>query len=186
MELYEAELLKALGPAPDLESLEGLRLVCHCTPSQLCHVDVLIRLFEKRRAELLGALAAPPASDTDALAQASSRRAGLLVPRMGKATLARQTPTLQAGLGAPIMVGRGDTRRLLADGAGLCSPGLWPPHRRHPPTGIAHELFRTLSEELDLLASSTAGGLDKFLADIASGRVASDPFPADATERLRS
>ena len=83
------------------------------------------------------------------------------------------------------MVGRGDTRRLLADGAGLCSPGLWPPQRRHPPSGIALGLFRALSEELDLLASSTQGGLNKMLADIASGRVSSDPFPADATGRLR-
>ena len=110
----------------------------------------------------------------------------MAVRRMGKATLARQAPTLLAGRGPPIMVGRGDTQRLLADGAGLCSPGLWRPQRRHPPTGIALELFRALSEELDLLASSTQGGLNRMLADIASGRVASDPFPADATERLRS
>ena len=83
-------------------------------------------------------------------------------------------------------VGHGDTRRLLADGAGLCSPGLWPPERRHPPTGLAAKLHDALAFEVKKLGQSHSGGLDGILADLAAGRVHTDPFPPEATERLRA
>ena len=92
MELYEAEFGKPSGSPADLGSLEGLRLVCHGAPSQLCHAGVLIRLFIQHRAALLAPLAAPPASEEEALAQAAARRAALTVPRMGEGHLGLAGP----------------------------------------------------------------------------------------------
>ena len=58
------------------------------------------------------------------------------------------------------MVGHGTNRRLLADGAGLCSPGLWAPHVRYPAEGIADKIQRALDKELDNWDRSVKGGLN--------------------------
>ena len=107
-------------------------------------------------------------------------------PRMSEAAHGRQRPTRQAGIGEPLTVGHGDTRRLLAYGAGLCSPGLWPPERRHPPAGLAAKLHEALDYELTKLGQTHSAGLDGILADIAVGRSKEDSFQSEATERLRA
>ena len=92
---------------------------------------------------------------------------------------------MMAGVGDPLMVGHGETRRLLADGAGLCSPGQWPPEQRHPPTGIAARINDALMFELAALGRNRPGGLSGMLADLTSGRLTDSPFPEEATQRLR-
>ena len=135
-----------------------------------------MKLLEPKRVELLPSMAGPLATDEEALAKAAAR-AALPKPCMGKATLARQAPTMMVGVGDPIMVGRGDTRRLLVGGAGLRFPRLRPPHRQHPPTGLAPKIHETSNFELNAVAGAAQGGLERFLADIVSGRVTSDPLP---------
>ena len=83
------------------------------------------------------------------------------------------------------MVGHGDQRRLLADGAGLRSPGLWPPERRNPPTEMEARLHNAFAYELGKLDQQNVGGLQKVLGDLVGGRVEADPFPPEATARLR-
>ena len=68
-------------------------------------------------------LAQPP-SDAVALRQSAIRRAAGSGAKLKAALKARQRPTVTAGFGEPLFVGRGPTRRLLAEGGGLCSPGL--------------------------------------------------------------
>ena len=98
----------------------------------------------------------------------------------------RQRPTQIHGVGEPICVGHAERRRLLSDGAGLCSPGLRPPERRFMPTAIASQIHDALDCELSRLGRSLPGGLTSLLNDLSAGRVTEIPFPADATDRLRA
>ena len=83
------------------------------------------------------------------------------------------------------MVGTGPKRRLFVDGAGLCSPGLWPPERRLVKQGAPRALRDMIEEELTALGNTRSGGLKRLLADLASGRISSDPFPSSSTDRIR-
>ena len=81
------------------------------------------------------------------------------------------------GQGEPLFIGHGDRKRLWADGAGLCSPGLWPPERRTPQVGVARRLNEGVQCELKRWSESREGGLPKALADLAAGRIVDNPFP---------
>ena len=107
-------------------------------------------------------------------------------PRMSRATLERQRPTRISGFGPPLMVGHGNTRRLLAEGGGLCSPGLWPPERRFPLQGFAARVHASLEFELSAFGRSAPKGLEGVLGDLIAGRTHEDPFPQEATQRLYS
>ena len=69
--------------------------------------------------------------------------------------------------------------------AGLCSPGLWPPEQRFASRGVERLLHAAFKFELDGLGKSRDSGLEGLMADLASGRVAENPFPVVATGRLR-
>ena len=62
---------------------------------------------------------------------------------------------------------------------------LVPPERRLPATGVAEKLHDAFAYELDKLDTRREGGLQQLLADLVAGRVTEDPFPAEATARLR-
>ena len=83
------------------------------------------------------------------------------------------------------MIGHGESRRLIYDGVGLCSPGLWAPQDRFPAKGAALEIQTALDYELTKWGRGSKGGLNRIYEDFASGRILDDPFPPDATERLR-
>ena len=102
-----------------LLTLEGKKLACECAPGTRCHGDVLVSLFaaQKAAATAVGVVAAP--SDPAAREAAAVRRAAVKVSRVKRSIQERQKPTRQLGLGSPIFVGHGESRRLLADGAGL-------------------------------------------------------------------
>ena len=51
--------------------------------------------------------------------------------------------------------------------------------------GAPRALRDTIEEELTALGNTRSGGLKGLLADLASGRVLSDPFPAGGTDRIR-
>ena len=133
LELYERRRSPDL--LQKLVGLEGKTLACECPPNRRRHGDVLVGLFaaQKAAAASVGVGSAP--SDQAARQAAAVRRAAVRVSRVKLSIQARQKPTREAGIGPPIFVGHGESRRLLADGAGLCSPGLWPPERRRPLVG---------------------------------------------------
>ena len=159
--------------------------MCRCTASQRCHGDVMIKVFNSLKASSLASASLPPPTDEEAREAAEAKKALAKQDRVGQATRARQKPTKIGGAGEPIMIGHGDTRRLLADGAGLCSPGLWPPAKRFKPTGVAKQIHDALIYELDRFESALPAGLGSVLGDLASGRLKVDPFPPHATQRLR-
>ena len=50
---------------------------------------------------------------------------------------------------------------------------------------MAAQLHQALQFELTAFGDSVEGGLPKVLADLSAGRLREDPFPAEATARLR-
>ena len=90
------------------------------------------------------------------------------------------------GHGEPYSVGRGARRRHLVDGGGLCSPGRWPRAHRRLPEGLCAWLRGLVLSEIAKIDNDRPGGLLGLLGDLASGRVKSDPFPKESTEKMRN
>ena len=92
-----------------------------------------------------------------------------------------------AGSGDPLRIGSGERQRIICDGGGLCSPGLWPPTSRRLPTAGAPLVIReAISAEINALDAAQAGWSQRLLATMASNKVSECPFPADATQRIQS
>jgi hypothetical protein len=83
-----------------------------------------------------------------------------------------------------VYVYKGHLRSVLAEGGGLCSPGLWPPERWLEPEGGLLEVRRAILAEIDLIAD-LPGGLGQFLARFVSGSLVDCPVPEDGTCRIR-
>ncbi len=101
-------------------------------------------------------------SDTDADADAEPAGAGV------------------RGEGDPMFVGSHERRRVLCDGAGLCSLGLWPPWRRpacQPPQLAAVRAL--LLRYLDDLPSHLGCTAEVLFDRLAAGQMDSDPFERD-------
>ena len=98
----------------------------------------------------------------------SQRRTGTRSPRVG----------VGEAKAPPMMIGRGTKAREMHDGAGLCSPGRWPPEQRKLPENAV------LTELQTLLKRYVARhfGSDLF-ARLACGKVKECPF--EAIEHLR-
>ena len=60
LELFEAELRKDLDLMARLGELEGQSLACHCAKAQLCHADVLVRLFDGFKQAAISKFTGPP------------------------------------------------------------------------------------------------------------------------------
>ena len=45
LDRYESHVRASPGLLAALPELQGRRLVCHCSPGQSCHGDVLVKLF---------------------------------------------------------------------------------------------------------------------------------------------
>ena len=131
---------KALREKPDyrtiLLGLEGRQLACTCGLNKLCHGDVWVHLFHGLRRKELTPHRRVPATDQEARKAAR----GWSQSRVKEDVSHRQHPTAIMGHGPPIMVGHRFDRRLFADGAGLCYPGLWPPEKRLAAKGVALKL----------------------------------------------
>ena len=138
LELFERSALADDGFMDKLLTLEGTRLMCHCSLGQRCHGDVLRKLFTRRVREAADSQSKLPPSDEVAFAAAADRRALQTQQRLKASLLERQWPSRAAGRGDPLFVGHGWQRRLLADGVGFCSPGMWPPSKRFPRPGSPH------------------------------------------------
>ena len=77
-------------------------------------------------------------------------------------------------MGLPVLVTRGSKERLLIDGAGLCSPGHWPPWSRHP-TSI---FGRQVRAQVELTMREEQIDVRNLIENMSSGKVGGDPFPA--------
>jgi len=173
----QASLMQNIG------ALEGTTLVCHCRLSQACHAEVLQELVQEYKDRLIKDSEAPPADEHAALEAADQRRlqANQLAQKKHQAPVA---PTVDFGIGPAITVHSGSKRRLFCDGGGLCSPGLWEPHHRsQAKAGI--RLQEAIAAELDTWDRTSPGILHKTIAALCTGHVETNPFPDEATQRLR-
>ncbi len=89
------------------------------------------------------------------------------------------------GSGDPMWVGTFEKRRPLCDGAGLCSPGRWPPHARprQPPSRL-HLLNAAVSRALRNMDNGDNSLRNLFLR-FSTGQVTGDPFPQAVTQDIR-
>ena len=165
-----------------LLTLSGLRLVCHCAPSQACHGDIITQKFAELHPDAFDrsqSSATPDASTLDHLAalreeppsdQGSSADEDALPAGSG-----------WTGSGSPMMIGTGYTSRLYCDGQSLASPGRWPPAQRRCPSNpewlLVASLFRSFVDTY---------GSPELLMRLALGRVDSSPFGTKEIEELRS
>lgn len=127
-----------------LHELGGKVLACHCPRGLPCHGDILIEAYRDR---FLAAAMVPPSD-----AQVGATRDARITQAVAGGHVAHRPaptdPTRQLGVGDPARVEKGGARRLLVDGGGLCSPGLWPPSRRAPPTPRGEAVRRQLEGAL--------------------------------------
>ena len=157
--------------------------MCHCKPELACHGDAIIREFTRQRqSDLSKHLAAPP-SDESLRSKAAARRKLALSKQTPSKKVWPETPSVQAGRGEPIRVKSKGQFRLLYDGGGICSPGLWPPGHRNVDQGRSAAFAKAINNEFDILGESIT---TKLFADLIGSKTDSNPFPAEGTERIRS
>ena len=116
-------------------TLSGARLVCHCTPTQRCHAEVLISFFRQTFTAAHDRdqenQPAPTASVLSLLAKLRNEP-----EEDGGSSADEGVPPKGAGWrgkGQPMMIGSVDVTRELCDGQSLASPGRWPIHDRAYP-----------------------------------------------------
>ncbi len=90
------------------------------------------------------------------------------------------------GVGKPLQAGMGPYARDVRDGAGLCSPGKWPPERRSPTSSwTIKALGAAFRREITRLPGNIGAGADEVFDKLAKGFYSTTPFPADSTNALR-
>ena len=165
-----------------LWTMSGLRLVCHCKPTQECHGDAIIREFRQHF---------PDAFDREApVSEPPSSRVLNYLARL------REEPESEAdtspdegappkctgwrGNGAPMLVGVGYTSREFCDGQSLASPGRWPVQQRRYPGSPqwkeVADLFMNYAER---------NGSAALLLSLAVGRVEQCPFDPRGVRELK-
>ena len=83
------------------------------------------------------------------------------------------------GHGEPLYFGDFEKRRVLCDGAGLCSLGRWPPEQRPCSESAAlRRLWTLVSSWVDNLPTSIGLTAGELFASLADGQVTTSPFPA--------
>ena len=85
------------------------------------------------------------------------------------------------GEGPALTVGHGDKERLLVDGGGSCSPGLWPPGRRAP----AGKLQVAAQGQIRLAWTEHSVAPTAILRRILEGGMVGSPFPQEAVRAAR-
>ena len=119
----------------------GKRLASHTPADVPCHGDVLISEYRARFLSL------PEAAPDDA-AVAAARSEALRNRPVKSKRVHTLVPTRICGIGPPVTVIKGDKERLLCDGGGLCSPGLWPPWRRLPISPFGLQVWSCVESRL--------------------------------------
>ena len=165
-----------------LWTLSGVRLVCHCLPSQSCHGDEIVREYKNQQPaafdreeeggdppeaavlDYLSRLREVPMSDTE-----SSADEDIPMARAG-----------WIGTGEPMVIGSGYTRREVCDGMSLASPGRWPPDQRNYPQSVE---WLEVAEKVREFARRE--GPPELLMKLSLGQVNACPFPEQAIRSLK-
>ena len=179
---FEQKLKTDQEVRESLWTLSGLRLVCHCTPTQDCHADATIqefRLLFPGAYDRNDGTAGPPSSQVlNFLArlreeatsdEGSSEDDGVLATGAG-----------WRGQGSPMMVGVGYTAREYCDGQSLTSPGRWPVNQRRYPTSKPWQEVSQL-----FMAFAEREGSTQLLTDLALGKVKECPFGTGSIRDLK-
>ncbi len=91
------------------------------------------------------------------------------------------------GVGPPIAAGWGPYARDMRDGAGLCSPGIWPPERRRRPSAsMLTALAAALKRAVERLPETAGCSAEELFDNLANGRCVQNPFPQAVVEDLRN
>ena len=137
-------------------------------------------------------LEAPPEEAALRAAAAASREKAAIAAASMEAVdsdLEEGTPRKGSGWwgsGEPMSIGSAERKRPFYDGAGLCSPGRWPPDRRRLPRDGAVAILRErILEGINEWTRRSGLKPDGILAGLASGDLREDPFLSDITEGIR-
>ena len=145
-----------------ISNLGGKRLACHCPSHLPCHGDILCELYHRK---CHGSATVVP-SDEQARGAAEARRDRVTTDgsaqSMPYSATWCHTREMLSGC-QPLRVGSGAKRRVLVDGGGLCSPGMWRPSERDPISVPGDQIRRAIEsffaeqclDEQVLLASSS-------------------------------
>ena len=134
-----------------VRNLMGKRLVCHCLPGEPCHGDVLIEMAVKEHAQLAAGVVthgspAPPPYAPEAVAEMQ-----------------------KVGTGEPFTVNRKGALRHIVDGAGVCSPGKWPPGSRIDSSkGLSLELRTVLEHGVRGWATAVGSDPRRLVMEVAA------------------
>ena len=174
-----------LQSSPSMQSrlvqLTNKVLLCHCSPTEPCHGDVLINAWENRFLNVEEQDSEGEAAQAEELFRAAELRQTVEEPESQSEDEPGQAPRGAGwrGKGPPMSVGRGPTEREFHDGAGLCSPGRWQFDQRIlPDTPILQE-FQGL---LKSFAAKFMGS--ELFAKLACGKGVTCPFGQEL-EKLR-
>ncbi len=89
------------------------------------------------------------------------------------------------GIGPPLQVGRGSSRRDLCDGGGLCSVGRWAPRDRPKLEAPRLQQIRSAVKRAIVREDANGHWSSALFAKLCRGELQCDPFPASATAELR-
>ena len=116
IELFDKGLSADQNLLDQLWTLSGLRLVCHCTPNQAYHGDVLIHRFSERYPDAFDRSSTSVTPDSAVLDYLAMLREELPSdPDEGAA----RAGAGWTGSGDPMLVGTGHTARPYCDGQSL-------------------------------------------------------------------
>eukprot|EP00435_Cladocopium_sp_Y103_P027686 s1708_g6.t2 len=106
----------------------------------------------------------------------------------GGTAASKSEAKVKPGMGAPLLAYYKGETRPINDGAGLCSPGRWPPSRRNEPSSMEEKALQAVFKSLYLkwLADKESHGdpIELFWK-MAAGKMAESPF-ANSMADLRS
>lgn len=168
-----------------LQELGGKRLACHCHQRQACHGDVLVELYLAQKAN---ATRRPPEDHEAMEAAAARKRANQDAsgkPPPLESDDEEEEPVANRIARGQIAVGSGDKRRILVDGGGLCSRGLWRPADRPQVSGICGRIGGAILESVTQFLEARGTEAHRVVADLAAGRTVESPFPAEMIVELR-
>ena len=172
IELFEQYLDRTPELVHQVLQITGRRLVCHCSSTQSCHADALIRKFREL---------CPGAYDRNAASQRAPTADELnLLARH------RQEPPSDDGSSADEGVpkknsGWNYTSRDYCDGQNLASPGRWPIENRRYPLSLTWKKVAAKFTQF-----SEARGTPELLMALAMEKVESSPFEASEVSALKN
>ena len=165
-----------------LWTLSGVRLVCHCLPTQACHGDEIVREYKNKWPAAFDREEEGSEHPETAVLNYLSRLREVPVSD-AESSADEDVPAARAGwigTGEPMVIGSGYTRREVCDGLSLASPGRWPPDQRNYPQSV-----EWLEEAEKVRDFARRQGPPELLMKLALGQVNACPFPEQAIRSVK-